>query len=468
VGKKKNIVLEKLLVTGYAAEGKSLAKHEGKVIFIEQAVPGDLVTVRLTRNKKDWAEGHVLSFDEYSAERIEPFCPHFGICGGCQWQMLPYAKQLEYKQDQVWQSLKRIGKMELPPMKPIIGATQTTGYRNKLEYTFSNRRYLLRSELQDPAISAMQDAAGFHARGIFDKVVDVDTCFLQEEPTNLIRKEVKRWGIENGISFYDILRHEGFLRTMQVRLCRTGELMVNLVVGYADEMLLNQLMAHLMERFPAITTLLYTINGKMNDSLHGLNPVIYYGNGYVIEKLEEFSFKIGPKSFFQTNTAQAERLYQVTRDFAGLSGNETLYDLYCGTGSIGIFLSKLAGRVIGIELVPEAIADAKENATLNRVAHADFFTGDVTEICNDSFFSAQGRPDVIITDPPRAGMTPELVGKLLEIGAEKIVYVSCNPATQARDLQLLSEKYTISAIQPVDMFPHTQHIENVTGLFLKH
>jgi len=468
VGKKKNIVLEKLLVTGYAAEGKSLAKHEGKVIFIEQAVPGDLVTVRLTRNKKDWAEGHVLSFDEYSAERIEPFCPHFGICGGCQWQMLPYAKQLEYKQDQVWQSLKRIGKMELPPIKPIIGATQTTGYRNKLEYTFSNRRYLLRSELQDPAISAMQDAAGFHARGIFDKVVDVDTCFLQEEPTNLIRKEVKRWGIENGISFYDILRHEGFLRTMQERLCRTGELMVNLVVGYADEMLLNQLMAHLMERFPAITTLLYTINGKMNDSLHGLNPVIYYGNGYVIEKLEEFSFKIGPKSFFQTNTAQAERLYQVTRDFAGLSGNETLYDLYCGTGSIGIFLSKLAGRVIGIELVPEAIADAKENAALNRVAHADFFTGDVTEICNDSFFSAQGRPDVIITDPPRAGMTPELVGKLLEIGAEKIVYVSCNPATQARDLQLLSEKYTISAIQPVDMFPHTQHIENVTGLFLKH
>ena len=460
--------MEKLLVTGYAAEGKSLAKHEGKVIFIEQAVPGDLVTVRLTRNKKDWAEGHVLSFDEYSAERIEPFCPHFGICGGCQWQMLPYAKQLEYKQDQVWQSLKRIGKMELPPIKPIIGATQTTGYRNKLEYTFSNRRYLLRSELQDPAISAMQDAAGFHARGIFDKVVDVDTCFLQEEPTNLIRKEVKRWGIENGISFYDILRHEGFLRTMQVRLCRTGELMVNLVVGYADEKLLNQLMDHLMERFPAITTLLYTINGKMNDSLHGLNPVIYYGNGYVIEKLEEFSFKIGPKSFFQTNTAQAERLYQVTRDFAGLSGNETLYDLYCGTGSIGIFLSKLAGRVIGIELVPEAIADAKENAALNRVAHADFFTGDVTEICNDSFFSAQGRPDVIITDPPRAGMTPELVGKLLEIGAEKIVYVSCNPATQARDLQLLSEKYTISAIQPVDMFPHTQHIENVTGLFLKH
>jgi len=288
VGKKKNIVLEKLLVTGYAAEGKSLAKHEGKVIFIEQAVPGDVVTVRLTKNKKDWAEGHVVTFDEYSAERIKPFCPHFGICGGCQWQMLPYSKQLEYKQDQVWQSLKRIGKMELPPMMPIIGAGQTTGYRNKLEYTFSNRRYLLRSELQDPGISAIQDAAGFHARGIFDKVVDVDTCFLQEEPTNLIRKEVKRWGIENKLAFYDILRHEGFLRTMQVRLCRTGELMLNIVLGYFDEALVNRLMAHIMQKFPGITTLLYTINSKMNDSLHGLNPVIYHGKGYVIEKLEKF------------------------------------------------------------------------------------------------------------------------------------------------------------------------------------
>ena len=468
MGKKKNIVLEKLLVTGYAAEGKSLAKHEGKVIFIEQAVPGDVVTVRLTKNKKDWAEGHVVTFDEYSAERIKPFCPHFGICGGCQWQMLPYSKQLEYKQDQVWQSLKRIGKMELPPMMPIIGAGQTTGYRNKLEYTFSNRRYLLRNELGDPGISAIQDAAGFHARGIFDKVVDVDTCFLQEEPTNLIRKEVKRWGIENKLTFYDILRHEGFLRTMQVRLCRTGELMLNIVLGYFDEALVNRLMAHIMKEFPAITTLLYTINSKMNDSLHGLNPVIYHGKGYVMEKLEKFAFKIGPKSFFQTNTGQAERLYQVTRDFAGLQGTETVYDLYCGTGSIGIFLSDRARRVIGVELIPEAIADARENAFINQVTHADFFTGDVSEICDDGFFNEHGKPDVIVTDPPRAGMTPKLVSKLLEIAAGKIVYVSCNPATQARDLQLLSEKYAVEAIQPVDMFPHTHHIENVTGLFLKH
>ncbi|HVU85317.1 MAG TPA: 23S rRNA (uracil(1939)-C(5))-methyltransferase RlmD [Puia sp.] len=468
MGKKKNIVLEDLPVTGYAAEGKSLAKHEGKVIFIEQAIPGDRVTVRLTKNKKDWAEGHIISFNEYSSERIPPFCSHFGICGGCQWQMLPYSKQLEYKQDQVWQSLKRIGKMELPPMRPIIGASSVTGYRNKLEYTFSNRRYLLRSELQDPDVSAIRDAAGFHARGIFDKVVDVDTCYLQEEPTNLIRKEVKRWGIENKVSFYDILRHQGFLRTMQVRLCRTGELMVNMVLGYFDEALVNGLMAHIMEKFPGITTLLYTINTKMNDSLHGLHPVIYHGSGYVTEKLEEYSFKIGPKSFFQTNTGQAEKLYQVVREFAGLNGTQTVYDLYCGTGSIGIFLSSLARRVIGVELIPEAIADAEENAALNRVTHAGFFAGDVSDLCNDAFFSTHGRPDVIITDPPRAGMTPKLVGKLMEIAAEKIVYVSCNPATQARDLQLLSDKYSVSAIQPVDMFPHTHHIENVTGLFLKH
>jgi 23S rRNA (uracil1939-C5)-methyltransferase len=468
VGKKKNIVLENLLVTGYAAEGKSLARHDGKVIFIERAVPGDVVTVMLTKNKKDWAEGHILSFQEYSPERIEPFCPHFGICGGCQWQMLPYQKQLEYKQDQVWQSLKRIGKMDLPPMMPILGAANTTGYRNKLEYTFSNRRYLLRSELLDPEVSVLQDAAGFHARGIFDKVVDVQTCFLQEEPTNLIRKEVKRWGIENKVSFYDILRHEGFLRTMQVRLCRTGELMVNIMLGYFDENLVNRLLHHLMEKFPSITTLLYTINGKMNDSMHGLQPVVFHGKGYVVETLERFSFKIGPKSFFQTHTAQAERLYQVTRAFAGLRGNETVYDLYCGTGSIGIFLSDQCRRVIGVELIPEAIADAKENAAMNQVSHADFFTGDVSELCDDAFFQQHGRPDVVITDPPRAGMTGKLISKLLDMAAEKIIYVSCNPATQARDLQLLSEKYAVSAIQPVDMFPHTHHIENVTGLFLKH
>jgi len=468
VGKKKNIVLENLLVTGYAAEGRSLAKHEGKVIFIENAVPGDIVTVRLTKNKKDWAEGQVVRITGYSKDRVEPFCKHFGICGGCQWQMLPYEKQLAYKQDQVLQSLKRIGKLEFPGILPILGSEKITRYRNKLEYTFSNRRYLLREELADPQISTLKDAAGFHARGIFDKVVDVDTCWLQEEPTNFIRKEIKKWAVENGVSFYDIRRHEGFLRNVQVRICRTGEIMVNVVFGYADQSLQKAIMQHLLIQFPAITTLLYTINHKWNDSLNDLQPVIVYGKGFVIEKLEHFSFKIGPKSFFQTNTAQAERLYQTVRNFASLKGTETVYDLYCGTGSIGIFLSDKAIKVIGIELIPEAIKDAKENALLNQIDHAAFFAGDVTDICDDAFFESHGRPDLIVSDPPRAGMSDKLIAKLLEIAADTIIYVSCNPATQARDLNLLSEKYQISAVQPVDMFPHTLHIENVTALFLKH
>jgi 23S rRNA (uracil1939-C5)-methyltransferase len=468
VGKKKNIVLENLLVTGYAAEGKCLARYEGKVIFMEHAVPGDIVTVRLTKNKKDWAEAQVIRITGFSSERIQPFCKHFGICGGCQWQMLPYEKQLEYKQDQVLQSLKRIGKLELPEIRPILGSARTTQYRNKLEYTFSNRRYLLKEELADPQISVLQNAAGFHARGIFDKVVDVETCFLQDEPTNAIRREIKRWAIEHGVSFYDIQRHEGFLRNVQVRLCRTGEIMVNVVFGFVDELLQNALLRHLQIQFPSITTLLYTINPKWNDSLNDLQPILFHGKGYVIEKLERFAFKIGPKSFFQTNTAQAERLYQTVRAFASLNGTETIYDLYCGTGSIGIFLSDQVKKLVGIELIPEAIADAKENALLNQVSHAAFFTGDVTTICNDAFFETHGRPDLIISDPPRAGMSDKMVARLLEIAAEKIVYVSCNPATQARDLHLLSEKYQISAVQPVDMFPHTLHIENVIALFLKH
>jgi 23S rRNA (uracil1939-C5)-methyltransferase len=468
VGKKKNIILENLLVTGYAAEGRSLAKHEGKVIFMENAVPGDIVTVRLTKNKKDWAEGQVILTTTFSSERIQPFCKHFGTCGGCQWQMLPYEKQLEYKQNQVLQSLKRIGKLELPEIRPILGSEKTRLYRNKLEYTFSNRRYLLREELANPMISALQNAAGFHARGIFDKVVDVDVCHLQEEPTNDIRKEIRKWGIERNVTFYDIQKHEGFLRNVQVRLCRSGEIMVNVVFGYADESLQNDLLTHLQIQFPSITTLLYTTNIKWNDSLHGLQPIVFSGKGYVIEKLERFSFKIGPKSFFQTNTAQAEHLYQVVRSLAALNGTETIYDLYCGTGSIGIFLSDQVKKLVGIELVPEAIADAKENALLNDIGHAAFFEGDVNDVCTDAFFEMNGRPDLVISDPPRAGMSEKLVIKLLEIAAEKIIYVSCNPATQARDLQLLSAKYQISAVQPVDMFPHTLHIENVTALFLKH
>jgi 23S rRNA (uracil1939-C5)-methyltransferase len=465
--KRKNIILENVLVENYAAEGKSLARVDGKVIFIEKAVPGDVVNLRLGKSKKDWAEGQVTAYKEYSPDRVTPFCPHFGVCGGCQWQMLPYEKQLQYKQQQVADNLERIGKLPLPPMFPIIGAEKSTHYRNKMEYTFGNKRYLLPEELHNPLISGESNVAGFHAKGFFDKIVDIQRCYLQEEPTNALRKEVKQFALDNGYTFYDIRSHEGFMRNLQLRVCRTGEVMANVVFGYDDEKKRKALLDHVLELFPQLTTLLYTVNTKWNDSLNDQKPIVYHGKGYVIETLEDFKFKIGPKSFFQTNTDQGERLYQVTREFAELSGNEIVYDLYCGTGSIGIFLSRGARKIIGVEVIEEAISDAKENALLNGISQAEFFAGDVVDICNDDFFAQHGRPDVIITDPPRAGMHEKLVKKILSMEAPKVVYVSCNPATQARDLNLLAEKYAVTKIQPVDMFPHTHHIENVVQLMLK-
>jgi 23S rRNA (uracil1939-C5)-methyltransferase len=464
---KKNIVLENVLVEDYAAEGKSLARVDGKVIFIEDVVPGDVVNIRLGKNKKDWAEARPILFQRLSNDRVQPFCQHFGVCGGCQWQMLPYEKQLAYKQKQVFDNLTRIGKLQLPQFEPIVGALPVTRYRNKIEYTFSNKRYLLPHELHDERISTQMNVAGYHAKGLFDKVVDIIECHLQEEPTNAIRIAAKKFALENNYSFYDIREHSGLLRTMQVRLCRSGELMVNLVFGRNDERKIKDLLEHLLQLFPSITTLLYTINEKKNDSLHDLEPVIYSGKGYVIETLEQYQFKIGPKSFFQTNTFQGEKLYQVAREYAGLTGNENVYDLYCGTGSIGIFLSGNAKKVIGVEMIKEAVDDATENALVNKVAHAKFFAGDVSEVCNEAFFAEHGRPDVIITDPPRAGMSEQLVKKILEIEAPVVVYVSCNPATQARDLNLMKDKYSVTRVRPVDMFPHTHHIENVVQLRLR-
>lgn len=451
----------------YAAEGKSLARVDGKVIFVEQAVPGDVVDIRLGKNKKDWAEGHLIRFREYSPDRVTPFCPHFGVCGGCQWQMLPYEKQLQYKQQQVTDNLQRIGKVALPHMLPIAGAEKNTHYRNKMEYTFGNKRYLLPEELNNPAVSGEMNVAGFHAKGFFDKVVNIDRCFLQEEPTNALRKSIRQFALDNDYSFYDIRAHQGFMRNLQLRVCRSGEVMANVVFGHEDTQKRKALLNHVLMHFPRITTLLYTINTKWNDSLNDQEPIVYAGKGYVIETLEDFQFKIGPKSFFQTNTQQGERLYQITREFAGLSGRETVYDLYCGTGSIGIFCSRGAAKVIGVEVIAEAIEDARQNAILNNIKHAEFFAGDVTDICDDDFFVRHGRPDVIITDPPRAGMHEKLVKKIVEIGAPTVVYVSCNPATQARDLNILDEKYAVTKIQPVDMFPHTHHIENVVQLKLK-
>jgi 23S rRNA (uracil1939-C5)-methyltransferase len=493
---KKKIVLENVKVTDYAAEGKALAKLDGKVIFISGAVPGDVADIFITKNKKDWAEGRVEKIKEYSKERVTPFCKHFGICGGCKWQMLPYTKQLQYKQQEAEQNLKRIGKVALPPVLPIIGAEDDKYYRNKLEFTFSNKRYLLPGEASPnpsqggpldpanseelPSIEVLEipprgggGALGFHVPRLFDKIIDIEECYLMDGVNNSIRNITRDFALQHNYSFYDVRQHTGWLRNIVIRYCNTGELMVNMVLNYEDETARKHLLDHLLEQVPSITTLLYTINPKWNDSIYDLTPQVYFGKGYALEKLstgpggEDFVFKISPKSFFQTNTRQAEKLYTVTRKFAGLTGNEVVYDLYCGTGSIGIFVSGQAKKIIGVEVIEEAIEDAKENAALNNISHAEFFAGDVIKICNDDFFARHGRPDVIITDPPRAGMHDKLVAKLLEMAAPKIVYVSCNTATQARDIGLLAEKYTVEKIQPVDMFPHTHHIECVVLLKLK-
>lgn len=467
--KKEAPLLENVLIEDYAAEGKSLARVNGKVIFVEGAVPGDVVDVQLQKNKADWGEGFVKKFHTYSEIRVKPFCTHFGVCGGCQWQMLPYEQQLVYKHKQVFDNLTRIAKIPLPVIPPILGAKETQGYRNKVEYTFATEKFIPFEEFKAMKAAGLEPtksigAGGFHARGFFEKVVEIDTCYLQSEPTNEIRKTAVQFAIENEMPFYNIKQHQGWLRNMFIRNTTKGEWMVNVILGYDGGEKREALLNLFLKKFPQITTLLYTINEKRNDSMQDLVPQVYFGTGYITEALENFDFKISPKSFFQTNSKQAESLYQVTRSFAELTGNEVVYDLYCGTGSIGIFCSKEAKKIIGVEVVADAIEDAKENARINNLAHTAFFAGDVIDICDDAFFDTHGKPDVIITDPPRAGMHDKLVKKLLEIQAPLIVYVSCNPATQARDLSLLGEKYTVTKIQPVDMFPHTLHIENVVQL----
>ena len=467
--KKEAPLLENVLIEDYAAEGKSLARVNGKVIFVEGAVPGDVVDVQLQKNKADWAEGFVKKFHTYSSIRVKPFCTHFGVCGGCQWQMLPYEQQLVYKHKQVFDNLTRIAKVALPTIPPILGAKETQWYRNKVEYTFATEKFIPFEEFKAMKAAGLEPiksigAGGFHARGFFEKVVEIDTCYLQSEPTNEIRKTAVQFAIENEIPFYNIKQHQGWLRNMFIRNTTKGEWMVNIILGYDGGEKREALLNLFLKKFPQITTLLYTINEKRNDSMQDLVPQVYFGNGYITESLENFDFKISPKSFFQTNSKQAESLYQVTRSFAELTGKEVVYDLYCGTGSIGIFCSQQAKKIIGVEVVADAIEDAKENARINNLTQTAFFAGDVIDICDDAFFDTHGKPDVIITDPPRAGMHDKLVKKLLEIQAPLIVYVSCNPATQARDLSLLGEKYTVTKIQPVDMFPHTLHIENVVQL----
>lgn len=465
--KHKNIVLNNITITDYAAEGKSLARVDGKVIFVSGVIPGDVADIQLGKSKKDWAEGRAIKIVEPSPNRLTPFCKHFGNCGGCKWQMLPYEKQLEYKQQEAEQNLKRIGKTDIPEMLPIIGSAKTTAYRNKLEFTFSNKRYLTNEEIGSETAITQQNALGYHAPRIFDKVIDITECHLLDEVNNTIRNTVRDFAAVNNLAFYDIREHTGWLRNIIIRFTTTGELMVNIVINNEDEINLKALLDHLLAKVPAITTLLYTINPKWNDTIYDLTPQVYFGKGFVMEKLGKWEFMISPKSFFQTNTQQAENLYSVAKDFAGLTGDEIVYDLYCGTGSIGIFVSDKAKKIIGVEVIEDAIEDAKKNAALNNIEHAHFFAGDVIKICNDEFFTKHGKPDVVITDPPRAGMHEKLVNKLLEMESPKIVYVSCNTATQARDIALLSEKYNVVKVQAVDMFPHTHHIECVALLTLK-
>lgn len=420
------------------------------------------------KNKKSYAEGKAMKVITPSPDRVTPFCEHFGICGGCKWQMLPYEKQLEYKQIQVNDQLTRIGHLELPDTEPIAGSGQQRYYRNKLEFTFSELSYLTREEIEAAGDEEIKrkPALGFHAPGMFDKIVDIQTCHLQPEPTNKIKNLLRSLTLQHQLPYYDHRKQEGWLRNVIIRVATTGEVMVNLVVHHEREEL-KMILDTLLQEVPEITSLHYTINGKLNDTIYDQKVHTYHGKGYIEEYLEDFRFKISPKSFFQTNTKQAERLYQITRDFAALTGKEVVYDLYCGTGSIGIFLSKGAQKIIGIEAVPDAIEDAKLNADWNGLEHCRFYAGDVADIATDAFFEEHGRPDVIITDPPRAGMHEKLIQQLLRMRAPRVVYVSCNPATQARDLQLLDEAYKVIRLQPVDMFPHTHHIENVALLELK-
>lgn len=466
MGRRKKFVLEGVKIEKYAAEGKCIARWDEKVLFVKGVVPGDVADVFVFKNKTKWAEAKVNRLVEKSDMRVEAFCEHFGSCGGCKWQMLPYEQQLIFKEQQVKDQLSRIGGATIEEYFPILSCEGTTLYRNKLEFTFSCKQYLSPEELNTDK-SFDKNVLGFHAPGLFDKVVPIEKCHLQAEPTNAIRNFVRDFAFEKSYTFYDARGHHGQLRNLVVRMNKKGEVLLNLIIGENNKAIAEDICQALQAHFPAIKSLHYTINEKMNDSIYDLNVVHYSGEDHIIETLEEFQFKISPKSFFQTNSKQAEKLYNVVRDFADCKGTETLYDLYCGTGSIGIFLKNQIGKLVGVETVTDAIADAKVNAQLNSMEHASFHAGDVIKVCNDAFFNEHGQPDIIILDPPRAGLHQKLIDKLLHIRAPKMVYVSCNPATQARDLALLSESYRITKSKAVDMFPHTHHIENVVQLILK-
>lgn len=464
--KKQEIIIENLRITEIAAEGKCIGRHNDKVIFVEKVAPEDVVDVRILKNKKSFANAAPVKFHSYSPLREKPFCEHFGVCGGCKWQHINYETQLFYKTKQVKDSMERIGKLELPEIHPIVPSQNTQYYRNKLEFTFSNKRWLSAEELGAEAIDD-KNALGFHVPGRFDKIIELRHCYLQDNPSNRIRDEVRGYAGKEGLEFFDIREQTGFLRNLIIRTAVTGEVMVIVQVFRNDEPEIHSLMSHLKSTFPEITSLYYVINSKGNETFHDLDLVLFSGKPYITEKMEDLSFRVGPKSFYQTNSIQAYELYKVARSFAQLTGHEVVYDLYTGTGTIANFVARSAKKVIGIEYVPMAIEDAKVNSEINDIHNTVFYAGDMKDVLSETFLSQHEKPDVIITDPPRAGMDAKVVDMLRQIAAPRIVYVSCNPATQARDLALLSDMYEVKKVQPVDMFPHTHHVENVVLLELK-
>ena len=457
-------LIEGLEITTLAAEGKAMGRHDDMVVFVPMTVPGDVVDVQIHNKRRRFMEGSVVRYIVHSPLRVEPFCEHFGVCGGCKWQNLPYQEQLRFKREQVFDQLTRIGKLDLPPVAPTLGSAETTFYRNKLEFTFAPRRWMTYEEVAAGGDIDARAALGFHIPGRFDKVMDVHRCWLQPDPSNDIRLETKRFCEEHGYSFYDIRQHSGLMRNLVIRTASTGEVMVIVVFAEEDRPRIAALLDHLRDRFPAITSLMYMVNAKLNDSTGDIDAVLWSGRDHIFEEMEGLRFKIGPKSFYQTNSRQAYELYKVARSFADLHGDETVYDLYTGTGTIANFVARHCARVVGIEYVPEAIEDAKHNSALNGIGNTAFFAGDMKDVLNDAFIARHGRPDVVILDPPRAGVHEDVIATILRAAPRRIVYVSCNPATQARDLALLAGDYRVTAVQPVDMFPHTHHVENVVRL----
>ena len=466
--KKKELpLLENIEITGVAAEGNAIARVNDMVVFIPYGAPGDIADIKIDRKKRSYAEGHIERLTKPSDIRIEPFCEHFGTCGGCRWQHLPYEYQLQNKQQQVTDALQRIAKVELPELSPILVSETIREYRNKMEYTFSNKRWITWEQLRSGEDVGDRSGAGFHIPGAFDKVLDINRCHLQDSIGDRIRLHLKSYGIANSIPFYDLRAQQGFFRTLMIRVLTTGEIMVVISFGEDNQAQIQATLDNLREAFPEITSLMYVVNTKANDTIGDLPVMLHSGREYIIEDMEGLKFRIGPKSFYQTNSRQAYRLYSVTREMAGLTGGELVYDLYTGTGTIANFVARNARHVIGIEYVADAIEDAKINSEVNGISNTEFYAGDMKDVLTDEFIAIHGRPDVMIVDPPRAGMHDDVIKVILNAAPSRIVYVSCNPATQARDIAMLDGKYRVTAVQPVDMFPHTHHVENVVRLELR-